>query len=295
MTTRKQRSLPKLKLIAPETDLPKLTLEHAAHTVLGSRYAQIAQEILETVKPLMDRPAQMRRSYSTRQGIKVNDILAAEMLLKHYDGDIDRIIADFIVSGRRTLDSFKALMVGRDIAPPTAKIYKRAVDRIASEAFKAMTAYRLSEYNRELVSADAQRLYTALARYIDVKPDTTHETFLKLSPCASCGKQPHTDNTTAVIKGEVPIMITLCHECNAKKDSTDFTIDWKYTAENYYALSQYLGRILNDITGNSWNTKDNFVYKEQRGSYSRYAGAVSPRNKSVPRIERTDTDATTDD
>jgi hypothetical protein len=247
--TRPQLKKLKLSLYQDPSPFHEQPVNTFTTTRLNEGYARVARTTLDVVATMMDKTPKYRYTEAIRNGIGFADMNAAHVLIKKYKGNLDKIMQDFMLSGRRTLDSFKVLVCGgRD----TTRSQNRSKwDIVNMQLFKSIATWRADPQNRAKIANDMQRLHILTSRYINLIPTTDHIGFMQYSRCCGCGAEPmYVPHEVRTIEGEYPMSVALCKDCNGQEEPS---VDWLIVAENFFALTQYLGNIINDITGRTWS------------------------------------------
>lgn len=256
----KKRNKSVLKVHDVETVFEEVTINAAVPTRLNESYAKIAREILQMVATMMDKTPQYISSVCLRKGIPVADTRAAFDLLERYKGDIDKIINEFLLAGVKTLVHFKNYINPAKLKD--GKRYERALYSITAHLFRQTDRWRTDPSKRRAISDDFQRLTILVSRYVNPLPDTSHRKYIAQCRCVSCGKEPltHAHRIREIDDEAYPLLIPLCEDCYDAPNG----IDYYAVAEHYFALSQYLGRMVDDITGRTWAGFDG--YKKVKAS-----------------------------
>lgn len=248
MQKRNTRKKAKLTVHNVETVFEEVEVNAAVPKRLNEGYARIAREILQVVATMMTNTPQYMQTVCLRKGISVRDSRAAFELLKRYNGNIDKIINEFLLANVKTIDSLRTIL--SPVREKNQLKYKRTLGEITKQLFKHIESWRYDAERRSVVSDDMQKLMIQVSRYVNPIPDMPHTLFMRYSRCCGCGKEcdkePH--DLREIDHSTYPLLVPLCSSCYDAPDGIDYSI----LAEHYYALSQNLTRLINDITGRTW-------------------------------------------
>lgn len=251
-----KKKRPKATLVVHDVEevFEEVTVNSSVPIRLNQGYAKLARETLQLVATMMTNTPQYIRAVCLRKGIPVRDASAAFDLLKRFNGNIDKIENEFLLAGAKTLDNLRSLL--NPLKEKNSYNYRKALYEITTLMFKKIDSWRNDKASRNAVSDDMQRMMIMVSRYVNPIPDSSHRKFIAQCRCASCNKETitHAHRIREIDDEAYPLLVPLCDECYDAPNGINYYV----VAEHYYALSQYLSRMIDDITGRTWAGFDGY-------------------------------------
>ena len=222
----------------------------AAHKLQSSRddLVKSVRKQLEVVHQVIAKPPKERYSFYSRHDIPIAVGKSAEMIIKHFGGNIDNACNAFYQSTANTIHTFCGQV--KNLTNPSNNTWRRYDELTSTKIQEYATKFRFSPEVREDIAKSFQRFIVMASKYTPTMPDIDDKYYLKYSDCCGCGAPaPYTGHTIEYVGNERPIPLPFCETC---LDEPSLKVNWKNEAIMFLMYSVQLEQLVNDALGTAY-------------------------------------------